>query len=395
MFFDEQFRPDNSATIVIPVAYTPGVKGTINKTLADAVTAKQNGYVYVYFGNESDELVYFDNFVLTHELSSLREETHYYPYGLTMAAISSRAVGELNNKFEFGGKEKQEKEFLTGEGLDWYDFGARMFDPQIGRWNHIDPLAEKMRRYTPYNYAFSNPIRFVDPDGMFSIESVTGYSPKGGSEDDDRLSEEMKSMFNSDDEADSELQEMLHQAANDEKWYIGGTKSGDDGGGGQNGNGGGQPPYHPAPKKLKGFPNAGTGQFNKKSGRMRWIDKDGSILEWDYQHGEVEKYDKTGKKHQGAFDPNTGEQLKDGKANRSTPKMVGEDANKKKSWFRNYMDSQPGVMEPYTPMSGAGNIQLTPEQARSQLKLITVGALVTMIVLFSDGLAIPAAAAAF
>jgi RHS repeat-associated protein len=160
----------------------------------DVKGTNAEGYKYFYVYNYTDHLgnirVSYGFDPDTRTVKTL-EENHYYPFGLKhtnyntykrkfikddnppinptpgvlgLVGFSIRQIvsGDLIiYKYKYNWKEWQDE-----LGLNFYDYGARNYDPAIGRWMNIDLLAENSRRWTPYNYAYNNPIYFIDPDGM-------------------------------------------------------------------------------------------------------------------------------------------------------------------------------------------------------------------------------------
>ncbi len=94
------------------------------------------------------------------------QENHYYPFGMKLAGLSKVKKGK-GNKFAYNGMELEDE-----HGLNWYHYGARYYDPQLGRWHTID-LTDEF--YSPYAYVGNNPIAFIDPDGNETISNEDNY----------------------------------------------------------------------------------------------------------------------------------------------------------------------------------------------------------------------------
>jgi RHS repeat-associated protein len=122
---------------------------------------KEPGYVYINISNEGSVQpdVFFDDLKVEHVKSPIVQQDDYYPFGL--AFNSYQRENSTLNSYQYNGKELQNE-----LDLGWLDYGARMYQSDLGRFSTVDPLVSLMPSWSPYNYTYDNPINFIDPTGM-------------------------------------------------------------------------------------------------------------------------------------------------------------------------------------------------------------------------------------
>jgi RHS repeat-associated protein len=121
-------------------------------------TPNQNGgfdYEYYLTDHLGNTRVSFN------QSGEILQDNSYYPFGMSMGeSLTFISNISTENKYKYNGKELQD-DFELG----WYDYGARFYDPALGRWHVVDPLAEKYSSFSPFHYAYNNPLLFIDPNG--------------------------------------------------------------------------------------------------------------------------------------------------------------------------------------------------------------------------------------
>ncbi|MBK7173646.1 MAG: RHS repeat-associated core domain-containing protein [Bacteroidales bacterium] len=119
----------------------------------------------------------------------VQQVNSYYPFGLNIKGLTANATDILHkNEYLYNGKMHQDE-----MGLNWLDYGARFYDPVLGRWHSVDPKAEKYKFLSPFNYCTNNPIRFIDPKGEEIAEgSMDEWNRRKGAVEDKKKSLEKK-----------------------------------------------------------------------------------------------------------------------------------------------------------------------------------------------------------
>lgn len=130
--------------------------GVLSKILTEEGYITLNGTTPVYHYYLKD--YQGNNRVVIDQSGVVEQVNHYYPFGMTYGD----GIATSNQPYKYN-----DKELDRMHGLDWYDYGARLYDPALGRWHSVDPKADWYYSMSPYNYAANNPIILKDPNGQW------------------------------------------------------------------------------------------------------------------------------------------------------------------------------------------------------------------------------------
>ncbi len=165
ILFDEQFKYVPEGSGFIQAEYYSDRR--LQTLATSGLPVVKSGYLFVYLSYQAkmadgEKPVFFDNLVVQHYTGPLTEENVYYPFGLPMAGISSKAIGRVENKYKYNGYEVN-KTF----DLNLYETFYRTHDPQLGRFWQIDPKPNDMESL--YASMGNNPILKNDPFGDTTV----------------------------------------------------------------------------------------------------------------------------------------------------------------------------------------------------------------------------------
>ncbi|NDW19461.1 RHS repeat-associated core domain-containing protein [Dysgonomonas sp. 216] len=136
----------------------------------------ENGYIEggIYYFYLKDHLG--NNSMVANAGGQVIQSTLYYPFGSPVT--NGESMGQEKQPYKFG-----EKEFDTMNGLNLYDFHARQYDSALGRFTSMDPLAEKYYSTSPYAYCLNNPLKYIDPTGMWIKDKDGNLVAENGDSD--------------------------------------------------------------------------------------------------------------------------------------------------------------------------------------------------------------------
>jgi RHS repeat-associated protein len=151
--FSDYKNTDYVGNIVYETSKTGAIITNRTRILVDGGYI-ENGVYHYYLADHLG-----NNRIVVNQSGTVTQKNHYYPFGMAFA-----------EKFDNGTKQPykyNDKELDQMHGLNLYDYHVRQYESAIGRFTTVDPLAEKYYSISPYVYCANNPMRYIDPTGMF------------------------------------------------------------------------------------------------------------------------------------------------------------------------------------------------------------------------------------